>query len=203
RAAADKIAGDSEGIGSHAKQWWPQAKVQSSPRRRCRRAERIRSVLVRADGAAAKAELDEENEGQHRKRQRDRDRQQAGLIVGPGHFQHSKQIKERARTKKRNQEPKRQIAIVSAFQGDGEFRIGVSQIDDGAEPVALNLFREDMTENLGDGERRNPDPESLAADAAVETGEEVCPIHRRALSRKHSLMLVFVRGFSSTPLTIN
>ena len=48
---------------------------------------------------------------------------------------------------------------MGAFQRDGEFRIGVSQIDDRAEPVALDLFGEDMAENLGDRERSDPDPE--------------------------------------------
>ena len=180
-AAADKIAGDGDGIGGHAGPVVTARKgaVKSAAALPAGRAGPVRTGSGRR--AAAKAELDEENEAQHRERQRDGDRQQAGLIVGAGHFQHRKQIEQGAGAKKRDQKPKRQIAIVGAFQGDGEFRIGVSQIDDGAEPVALNLFGEDMTENLGDGERRYADPESLAADAAVETGEEVCPIHRRGL----------------------
>ena len=70
---------------------------------------------------------------------------------------------------------------MAAFHGDREFGIGEGEIDDGAQPVALDLFGEKMAENLGNRQCRHRDPERLAADAAVETVEEIGPIHRRGL----------------------
>ena len=74
----------------------------------------------------------------------------AGLIVGAGQFEHREQIEQRAGAEKRDQEPQRQIAVVGAFERDGEFGVGERQIDNGAEPVALDLFGEEMAEYLGD-----------------------------------------------------
>ena len=60
---------------------------------------------------------------------------------------------------------------MGAFDGDGEFRIGEGEIDDGAEPVSLNLLGDQMAENFADGQYGHRDPECLAADAAVKTVE--------------------------------
>ena len=139
-----------------------------------------------------------------RQRQRDQKRQDARLIFGAGHFQNCEQIEQGAGAEENPQQPKRHVAVVAAFHGDGEFRIGENEIDDGAEPLALHAFGDEMGDDLGDSQRTHRDPERLAADAAVKAVEKVGPIHRHARiqSRSNSLMLVLARVFASTRLTI-
>jgi hypothetical protein len=97
----------------------------------------------------------------------------------------------------------------------GEFRIGECEIDDGAQAVALDLFGDEVAENLGDHHHAEGDPKCLPADAAVKTVEEIGPIHRqdfvhgfasfkswRLQSRSSSLIEVLARVFSSTRLTM-
>ena len=95
------------------------------------------------------------------------ERQHTGLVVGAGQFEHREQVEHRAGAEKRDQQPKRQIAVMAAFHRDREFRIGEGQIDNGAEPVALDLFGDDIAEDLRHDERGHRDPKRLAADAAV------------------------------------
>ena len=77
-----------------------------------------------------------------------------------------------------NKQPDRQVAVVGAFQRHGEFGIGEGEIDDGAQPLALNLLGDEMKDQLDRGEHNHPDPEHLAADAAMESVEEIRPIDR-------------------------
>ena len=68
---------------------------------------------------------------------------------------------------------------MAALHGDGEFRIGEGEIDDGAQPVALDLLGDEMADDLGGRHHAHRDPERLAADAAVKAVEKIGPIHRR------------------------
>ena len=135
---------------------------------------------------------------------RDPERQHARLLVGAGPAQTVSRSSNALAPKNATKQPNRQIAVVGALHGDGEFRIGEGEIDDGAQPVAFDLIGDEMAENLGDRHHAHRDPERLAADAAVKAVEEVGPIHRRnrLQSRSNSLMLVLARVFSSTRLTI-
>ena len=86
--------------------------------------------------------------------------------------------------KKIPKQPNRQVAVMGALHGDGEFRIGEGEIDDGAQPVALDLVGDEMADNLGDRQHAHRDPECLAADAAVKAVEKIepNPSARRRLS---------------------
>src|SRR5579871_6605518 len=67
---------------------------------------------------------------------------------------------------------------MGALYGHGEFRIGESEIDNGAQPVALKLLGNGVTGQLGHEHDAESNPEGLAADAAVETVEKIEPVHR-------------------------
>ena len=128
-----------------------------------------------------------------------------GASSVPARLEHREQIEQRAGAEKKHQQPDRQIAVVRALHRDREFRIGEGEIDNGAEPVALDLFGDEMAHDLGDRQHAHRDPERLAADAAVKAVEKIRPIHLRDAplqSRSNSLMLVLARVFSSTRLTM-
>ena len=101
----------------------------------------------------------------------------ARLVVGAGQIEHHEQVEQHAGAEEREQQPERHVAVVGALHRDGEFRIGEREIDDGAQPVALDLLGDEMTGNLGGHHHAERDPERLAADAAVEAVEEIGPIH--------------------------
>src|SRR5580700_7986625 len=88
----------------------------------------------------------------------------------------------RAGAEERDQEPQRHVAVVAALHRDREFGIGECQIDDGAKPVALDRFSEQVVGNFGGRDRGHCNPKCLAADAAIEAVEEIGPIHRYNLT---------------------
>src|SRR5215471_16111564 len=137
----------------------------------------IRSVLVGTDRTSAKTELDQERYKQHREGNRNEQRQQAGLVAPASQFQDSQQIEHCFTAEKNDQNPDRQIAIVSALYRDCELGIDESEVDNSAEPITLECLRNEVSSEFGDDKNRDPDPKRLAADAAFKTAEEIDPIH--------------------------
>src|SRR5262249_22537165 len=152
-AAPDQLGSDGDRIGGHGASM---------------RGKRIRSMLVRADRAPPKAELDQERQAKHGERNCDHDGQQAGLLSRAGQSQHRQQVEQSPAAEEDYKQPEWQIAIVSTFGGDGKLRICESEVDDSAKAIALERFRNDVAENLGDGNDRHCDPEWLATDPAFE-----------------------------------
>ena len=68
---------------------------------------------------------------------------------------------------------------MQALYGDSEFRIGKGEIDNGREPVTLDLFGEETSYQFGEDQYAARQPERLAADAAVEPIEQIKPVHIR------------------------
>ena len=58
-------------------------------------------------------------------------------------------------------------------------RIGKGEIDNGREPVTLDLFGEETSYQFGEDQYAARQPERLAADAAVEPIEQIKPVHIR------------------------
>ena len=87
------------------------------------------------------------------------------------------EIKQRAGAEKKHQEPDRQISVMDALYRHRKFRIGEGEIDNSAEPIALDLFGEEMRDQFGERQCAHCQPERLAADAAVEPVEQINPIH--------------------------
>jgi len=125
-------------------------------------------MLVRADRAPPKAELDQERQAKHGEWHCDHDGHQAGLLSRARQSQHRQQVEQSPAAEEDNQEPERQIAIVSAFGGDSKLWVCESEVDDGAKAIALERFRNDVAENLGNRNDRHCDPEWLATDPAFE-----------------------------------
>src|SRR6476659_3563959 len=91
----------------------PAASAQD--RRPSTRNERIRPVLIGADGPSPEAELDQESEPEDRERHRNGERQHAGRFVGASKPEHGKQVEHGAGAEENEQQPDRQVAIVGAF----------------------------------------------------------------------------------------
>ncbi len=81
---------------------------------------------------------------EHAIRHHDRERQHARRIVGAGESDHGQQIEQCTGAEENEQQPDRQVAVVCAFERDGEFRIGEGEIDDGAQPFALDLLSDEV-----------------------------------------------------------
>src|SRR5579862_9846092 len=92
--------------------------------------ERVRTVLVRPFSAFTEAELCQKSKADDRKRDRDGERDQAGVLVAARQIEHHEQIEKSTGGKERDQHPVRHVAVMGAFYGHGEFRIGESEIDD-------------------------------------------------------------------------
>src|SRR5580704_16238903 len=83
------------------------------------------------------------------------------------------------RRQKRTPTANRQVSVMQALYGDSEFRIGKGEIDNGREPVTLDLFGEETSYQFGEDQYAARQPERLAADAAVEPIEQIKPVHIR------------------------
>src|SRR5215467_13006887 len=167
----------------------------------------IRSVLVGTDRASAKTKLDQERHKQHREGNRNEQRHHAGPFAAAAHFQYRQQVEHRFTAEESDQNPDRKIAIMRALHRKCELGIDESEVGDGAEPIALERFGDEIDSEFGDDQNRDPDPKRLAADAAFKTAEKINPIHSArpsayAQSRSSSLILVLARVFSSTRLTM-
>ncbi len=68
---------------------------------------------------------------------------------------------------------------MQAFYCDGEFRIGEGEIDNGREPVTLDLFGKEPSDQFSKDQYAARQPERLAADAAMKPIEQIKPIHKR------------------------
>ena len=75
-----------------------------------------------------------------------------GVSSLPANPEHGKTDRARRRRRRKRQQPDRQVAVVDAFHRHREFRIGEGEIDDGAEPVALDLLGDEMRDQFGDGQ---------------------------------------------------
>src|SRR5579862_7001301 len=106
--------------------------------------ERVRPMLVRPFCAFAETEFVQQGKPQHCERYCDGQRNGARLVVGAGQIEHHEQVEKCAGAEEREQKPDRHVAVMGAFRRDGEFRIGKRQVDDGTEPVTLELLGEEM-----------------------------------------------------------
>src|SRR6516165_5477964 len=137
--------------------------------------ERIGPVAVRAFGAAAEAELDQKDHPQDGERKSDDLRDRALRVETAG--KKNEQVERGIDAEEQRHYPGRQIAVIGALGGQREFQIGEAQVRDGAQALAFDDVSQRGICQLRGGQKRKTDPERLAADAAVEAGEQVDPVH--------------------------
>jgi len=96
------------------------------------------------------------------------------------------EIQEDGADEQRRDPPSRQVAVMRALEGEGEFRIAERQVHDAAQAVAFDPVRHGLADGLDDGEHEDADPKRLAADAAMEPRKQINPIHLALLAQGRS-----------------
>jgi hypothetical protein len=139
-------------------------------------AQRVGPVLVRARRAFAKTQLDQQSHAQNRERHGDQKRGMLGSSSVPAQPSTVIRSSSAFAPKKDNKQPERRVAVVAAFHGDGEFRIGEGQIDDGGKPIAPITAPTKFPINSATTSTPIAIQNCLAADTAIEAVEERNPI---------------------------
>ena len=108
----------------------------------------------------------------------------------PRQSENGEQVEQHAGAEENADHPRRHVAVVTAFGGDREFRIGEGEIDDGGQPFAFDLIGNHVEEDFDGDHRAHRNPERLAADAAVEAVEKIEPVHNRLYANRMAAELV-------------
>src|ERR1700683_5170523 len=85
--------------------------------------QRIRPVRIGTNGAAAKAKLDQQNQPQNSHWDFNRQQKHTRTVIATAQAQKRKQVSQSGAAEKEHQQPNRQVSVMQAFYGDGEFRI--------------------------------------------------------------------------------
>ena len=112
--------------------------------------QRVGTILVRADRAAAEAKLDEQGDSKNGERYCDGERNHVEFVSRAGPAQHIEQIEHGVGGEEGNQNPDRQVTVVGAFYCDGELGIGEGEVDYGAQSIAADVIGDQAREEVGD-----------------------------------------------------